>query len=610
MAFEDYSATPSLNTTIAGQNIAPGGPPSAVGPGIRQLMADGKASTLFLRSEVGAQSRPGEAKIAEQRSVLDFIPANLHAGIVARTYTGDLSTYVQKAMDTLGRVFFPNGTYFFNVVAGATFHLYGEAARLTIVKPYNVALPVVRVYADQFWSYSRSFTDLQFQGVSRTGIGVALGCLGPADYSFTPGDQYAQSVTFTRCRLYDFEKGVVAGAGNLGIEFYATNFHGCYYGAYFLNQKNISGGVMHAGCKYFFGGEFDYNVVGVYVHNSASDFGGVSFHGTIIEANGIDVYCFSTNTRQPVTFVDVWTENASDTGLGANITVDTWTGATVGTMSIPTADFVFDGADSSYVFKAGFVSGVHVRGTNILVDVDGSGVETKIAFNGAPFIVTDPTTSRVKMRAIRCVGGVDPAEGVVVEDYAVSGNYTITGSNADRKQFPTTPRFNKQTALGGDGVTKTFETAGNATLVIGSGPATPVAGTVVADGQIYAACSQFVLPFTAAGQFYSLPSTLLSAQVVGEWYVATLDVKKTGGTPIFYIGDLGSNQLMASCAPAGSNWNTLAAIGQATATGGMSLQVSTTTAATATIRVSAYQIRGFPTRTAAEAYLRACIYAA
>ncbi len=42
MAFSDYSATPSENTSIAGRNVAPGGPPSAVGPALRQIMADGK----------------------------------------------------------------------------------------------------------------------------------------------------------------------------------------------------------------------------------------------------------------------------------------------------------------------------------------------------------------------------------------------------------------------------------------------------------------------------------------------------------------------------------------------------------------------------------------
>ncbi len=41
MAFSDYSTTPSLNTTVAGQNIAPGGPPSAVGPVLRQYASDG-----------------------------------------------------------------------------------------------------------------------------------------------------------------------------------------------------------------------------------------------------------------------------------------------------------------------------------------------------------------------------------------------------------------------------------------------------------------------------------------------------------------------------------------------------------------------------------------
>lgn len=43
MAFSDYSSTPAANTAIAGQNVAPGGPPSAVGPAVRQLMADGRA---------------------------------------------------------------------------------------------------------------------------------------------------------------------------------------------------------------------------------------------------------------------------------------------------------------------------------------------------------------------------------------------------------------------------------------------------------------------------------------------------------------------------------------------------------------------------------------
>lgn len=56
MAFEDYSITPSANILIAGQNLAPGGPPSAVGPALRQIMADGKSLSF---SVVNSPEREG-----------------------------------------------------------------------------------------------------------------------------------------------------------------------------------------------------------------------------------------------------------------------------------------------------------------------------------------------------------------------------------------------------------------------------------------------------------------------------------------------------------------------------------------------------------------------
>lgn len=42
MAFSDYSTTPSLNTSIAGTNVAEGCAAGNVNNAIRQLMADGK----------------------------------------------------------------------------------------------------------------------------------------------------------------------------------------------------------------------------------------------------------------------------------------------------------------------------------------------------------------------------------------------------------------------------------------------------------------------------------------------------------------------------------------------------------------------------------------
>lgn len=65
MAFSDYSATPANNTSIAGQNIAPGGPPSAVGPAVRQLMADGRLATDYTAPDPTAYTRQITDRLAD-----------------------------------------------------------------------------------------------------------------------------------------------------------------------------------------------------------------------------------------------------------------------------------------------------------------------------------------------------------------------------------------------------------------------------------------------------------------------------------------------------------------------------------------------------------------
>lgn len=46
-------------------------------------------------------------------NVLDFIPSQYHAGIAARTYTGDLLQYIQDAVDSLpAELYFPAGAYY------------------------------------------------------------------------------------------------------------------------------------------------------------------------------------------------------------------------------------------------------------------------------------------------------------------------------------------------------------------------------------------------------------------------------------------------------------------------------------------------------------------
>ena len=53
------------------------------------------------RSETGAVAVPALTKFMEGPSLFDFIPVNLHAGIIARTNTTDLSSYIQAAVTAL-----------------------------------------------------------------------------------------------------------------------------------------------------------------------------------------------------------------------------------------------------------------------------------------------------------------------------------------------------------------------------------------------------------------------------------------------------------------------------------------------------------------------------
>lgn len=102
MAVEDYSTSASSNTTLGTISVAPGMARSDVDNAIRQLMADIRTDSLKKSGAI---------------SVLSYIPTNLHAGILARTSTTDVSTYIQSAIDALdalggGGLLIPKGRYY------------------------------------------------------------------------------------------------------------------------------------------------------------------------------------------------------------------------------------------------------------------------------------------------------------------------------------------------------------------------------------------------------------------------------------------------------------------------------------------------------------------
>lgn len=61
MAFADYSATPALNLTIGGINIAENCPAQNINDALRQLMADAKSFSLTVPSTAGLMPIGGGA---------------------------------------------------------------------------------------------------------------------------------------------------------------------------------------------------------------------------------------------------------------------------------------------------------------------------------------------------------------------------------------------------------------------------------------------------------------------------------------------------------------------------------------------------------------------
>jgi hypothetical protein len=124
-----------------GQDVSPFGVTASGGGPTKRLedwMATGPvaASDALITATGSSTARSAKDRAADKVNVLDFIPANLHAGIKDRTGVTDLSSYVQAAIDaTLGEVVFPAGTYWFSssltVRTGRTLTGAGKSTGLT-----------------------------------------------------------------------------------------------------------------------------------------------------------------------------------------------------------------------------------------------------------------------------------------------------------------------------------------------------------------------------------------------------------------------------------------------------------------------------------------------
>jgi len=503
------------------------------------------------------------------------------------------------------RLYGPAGTYKCNAIATSRVIFQGDGSHSTFIKPFSTATAAITYrFQDGSWYYHSEFRDVSFISSGKVGIGFAFGQSIIANYS--AGDEQCRMVKFYGCYFAGFNKGVYFPYGNISSEFYSCGFAGNYYGVYALNNKFGSG--MHAGNKYFFGGAFDSNTCGVYIHNTITGFGGVVFDGTTFEFNNIDSYIYSNNTNEGVSFNDCWAEGSGVFVSAAQVSLDQWAGTVLTTALFDPHARIFDGTKSDYAFNGGFVTDINVIASDTRVTVNNAHVERSPGYGGYPCIVTG-NNSAIYVVNPETDGGLPYGNKIYTKGNVKFTNYDITDGNSFRGFF-TQHRYNKLAgSYGGSGAVVNLTAGSN----LGNGTFNVAAGTT-GDGVIYATCNTYSIPFTTAGNSTALIAGTV-ALAASTWYVVTCNIKITSGdiTKFLLAGwDRGGNILYNIPIPALNTWYTFAAIGYSpnvVATFyALDFYATATAVNTVAARASAFQVRGFSTQEEAQAFLESSVY--
>lgn len=522
----------------------------------------------------------------------------------------DDSAAVQSAFDTGLPVHFPAGEYLINVDIENKVIISGDGSHVSIVKPFDTALPIMLYKASTAstpapavsWSYHSEVRNLGFEGVldgsTPTGIGFAFGSADPAVY--VTGAEYANNVSFHNCFFQYLDKGVMFPFGNIGSQFYACGFQSNYYGVYSKSNNSGSGDAMHAGNKYFYNGEFSGNTCAVYFDNAVDGFGGIDFTDTIFESNINAVYINNQITYgiyMPPMFKNCWNEsNGSLCPTAGNAIVDTWIGGVKGTFNIGRYPFYFN--ERQITFDGGFVSGIALDSANSTVHVKNARVEYAAGFAGQDFSISS-SNSAIEFENCFTGGGFtssNPQCLAIGINHSLYNDVTVVaGYEYGRARFSPVS-YNKSSSTGLDGLSEDFTAA---VAYVGSFSGN---GTVISDGTKFATSNNFNIAFTNTSQYIQFNST--STSVSGSnWYVATVDVRCDSGTIAVFVDDTASNKLFRLDVTPSIRWKTIAGIGYYPSNASIVLRIGSVSGGTCNFDIGGYQLHRFDNQSEAEAFI-------
>lgn len=511
-----------------------------------------------------------------------------------------------QACADLGRsLYFPPGDYSLNIELPERVRIFGDGAASTVIRPFDTAVAAFTLMNQSLeWSPSYVIEGLQFEGVApATGIGITYSKTDPADY--VAGDENVGRVTVRNCRFYHLNKGIQRPFGNIGLWIYNTCWASCKYATYNLDNK--FGGVMHAGNFGVWGGES--GLATHYFHNATDGFGDINFFGHIFEQSGVGLYVRNESNplNTPIIVDGMWNEgNGLLTGDTTTV-LDTWTGTTLGTASVPSAAIITSGACVS-ARLIGFAAGIYHGAVSGNVTVcSGSRVETDAGVQGQAFFTANPETANIFFEDYVTAAGSPTAPGCMVLGVPSQNLGNLTPSNTHAEAVCIVPpRWAAQSGLNLTKLAMPF--TGSVGVSAGeafSGTLGSFSADVVADGQLYATCNEFTLTLTDA-QVSRCDTTALALSA-GYWvHFVSL---KSSGTIAATVWDRAAHKLMSFRTTSDSRWHTYAGITKITDTPTVFLDFTDTQGAPCTLRLSAFNICKFNTLSEAQEFLRSKIYA-
>jgi len=517
----------------------------------------------------------------------------------------DDTNAVQNAAKIKKNIFFPEGKYLLNIELKDKIIIKGEGTSKTVLKPFDITKAVINYQAKgPFWTYGTEFSHFALESKNKTGIGFSFSKSHENEYE--EYDEYSGNVVFRNVYFKGFEKGIQALFGNIDIEFYSTGFSSNKYGAYFLDNKfktQTSGGdSMHAGNKYFTGGEFSSNEVAVYLHNRTDGFGALNFNNVIFELNNIATYINTDNIFLPVTFNSCWNESNGQVYSTNQVSIDSWNNAVKSSQLINPHAHIFEGKNSTYYMNNGRVTDILIDGNNITLHSVNSLVESSPGVLGSPSIVLGEN-SNILLSNSSTSKGMPTNDNIYVTDSF--GYETLTPVNnisldAVSRSAICFSRINKIS----DFVNKINSISLEATEKFGEGSlSNDIDGQLVSDSKIFIASNKFNIPFTGPGDQYVKLRNSDVNNVKKGWYVITFDLKVLQGDPTFYLWNRNNFQLMQYKPSVKNKWQTVLAYAYVDTDSTDSFYFDVSGKTTTEFLLSAYQVVKFDTSVEARSYI-------